>query len=186
MSKKSEPGGKRHDFGGTKDSGARGFLGGLADVLDKLSELAETGRSLSSSGEFGTPSGHESKAEVLKGVYGFNVKVGLGGDGDQVKVEPFGNVKVDRQAKPGVVVQEMREPAVDVMEEGDHVLIVAEMPGVGPDDIKLEVHDDVLTLAATAGDKKYRKEVLLPKSCPRARMTLSCNNGIVKIRCPLN
>ena len=186
MSKKNQPGGKQRDFGGTKDSSGRGFLGGLADVLDKLSELAETGRSLSGSGEFDAPSRHQSSSEVSKGLYGFSVKVGLGGDGDQVKVEPFGNLKVDRQAKPGVVVQEVREPAVDVMEEGDHVLIVAEMPGVGPDDIKLEVHDDVLTLTATADDKKYRKEVLLPKSCPRARMKLSCNNGIVKIRCPLN
>lgn len=183
MSKKAEKSDKQSDFGPAHDSGARGFMGGLADVLEKLSELAETGRNLSRSGEFGVPAGQESSRKQLKGVYGFNVKVGLGDD--PVQVEPFGNIKVDRQAKPGVVVQEIREPAVDVMEEGDHVLIVAEMPGVGADDVKLEVHDDVLTLAATAGDKKYRKEVLLPKNCPRERMTLSCNNGIVKIRCPL-
>jgi HSP20 family protein len=181
MTKKTEKNDKQSDFGMAHGSGGRGFMGGLADVLEKLSELAETGRNLSRSGEFGADP--ESSGKQLKGVYGFNVKVGLGGD--PVQVEPFGNIKVDRQAKPGVVVQEIREPAVDVMEEGDHVLIVAEMPGVGEDDVKLEVHDDVLTLAATAGDKKYRKEVLLPKSCPRERMTLSCNNGIVKIRCPL-
>jgi HSP20 family protein len=65
------------------------------------------------------------------------------------------------------------------------VLIVAEMPGISESDLKLEVHDDVLIVVAEAGDKKYRKEVLLPKSCPRERMTLSCNNGIVKIRCPM-
>jgi HSP20 family protein len=177
MSKKAH---KQGDFG-RRDSGARGFMGGLADVLEKLSELAETGRSLSRSGEFGADT--EEGGKQVKGVYGVNVKMGLGGD--QVEVEPFGNIKVDRQAKPGVVVQEVREPAVDVMEESDHVLIVAEMPGVGTDDVQLEVHDDVLTLAATAGDKKYRKEVMLPKNCPRERMTLSCNNGIVRIRCPL-
>jgi HSP20 family protein len=109
--------------------------------------------------------------------------VGLGGE--EARVEPFGNLKVDRNAKSGVVVQEVREPAVDLMEEADHVLIVAEMPGVAAADVKLEVHDDVLTIAADAGDKKYRKEILLPKSCPRERMTLSCNNGIVRIRCPI-
>ena len=104
----------------------------------------------------------------------------------QPTVEPFGNIKVDRHAREGVVVAEVREPAVDVLEESDHLLIVAEMPGVGAADVKLEVHDDVLTLSAAAGDKKYRKEVLLPKSCPRERMTLSCNNGIVRIRCALD
>ncbi len=171
MNKRSGKGGKTHDSGG-------GFLSGLAEVIDKLSELAETGRTLSRSGELTSNSGQE-----LKGVYGFNVRVGLGGE--EPKVEPFGNIKLDRNAREGVVVQEVREPAVDVMEEADHLLIVAEMPGVGAADLKLEVHDDVLTIAADAGDKKYRKEILLPKSCPRERMTLSCNNGIVRIRCPM-
>src|SRR5271170_3512631 len=128
MTKKAEKSDRQSDFGPAPDSGGRGFMGGLADVLEKLSELAETGRNLSRSGEFGAPADHESSGKQLKGVYGFNVKVGLGGD--PVQVEPFGNIKVDRQAKPGVVVQEIREPPVDVMEEGDHVLIVAEMPGV--------------------------------------------------------
>jgi HSP20 family protein len=155
-----------------------GFLDGLADVLDKLSELAESGRSLSRSGEF-TATDRE-----LKGMYGFNVRVGIGGE--HPSVEPFGNIKVDKHGTERVVVQEVREPAVDVLEEGDHVLIVAEMPGVGASDVHLEVNDDVLTIAATSGDRKYRKEVLLPKSCPPERMTLTCNNGVVKIRCPAN
>jgi|SRR5215469_9340081 len=172
MSKGSGKPGKAHDSGG-------GFLSGLAEVLDRLQELAETGQSLSRSGGFTSPSGKE-----WKGVYGFNVKVGLGGE--EPKVEPFGNIKVDRNAREGVVVQEVREPAVDVMEEGDHLLIVAEMPGVGKEDLQLDVHDDVLTIAAQAGEKKYRKEILLPKSCPRERMAIICNNGIVKISCPMN
>ncbi len=169
-----------------KPSGSNGgFLAGLADVIDKLSELAEAGRTLSRSGEFTSESGsHESGGKQFKGMYGFNVKVGLGGD--EPTVEPFGNIKVDRHAREGVVVAEVREPAVDVLEESDHLLIVAEMPGVGAADVKLEVHDDVLTLSAAAGDRKYRKEVLLPKSCPLERMTLSCNNGIVRIRCALD
>src|SRR5215831_14979227 len=106
-----------------------GFLSGLADVLDKLSELAETGRTLSRSGEFNST---EPGGKEFKGMYGFSVKVGLGGE--EPRVEPFGNIKVDRQAREGVVVAEVREPAVDVLEESDHVLIVAEMPGVGADD----------------------------------------------------
>jgi HSP20 family protein len=165
--------------GTTHDSGARGFLTGLAEVLDKLQDLAETGHTLSRSGEFTS-----SPNQEFKGVYGFNVRVGLGGEAP--KVEPFGNIKVDRSVREGVSVQEVREPAVDVMEESDHVLIVAEMPGVGVDELKLEVDGDVLTLSAAGGGKKYRKEILLPGNCPRERMQLSCNNGIVKIRCPRN
>ena len=71
----------------------------------------------------------------VKGVYGFSVKVGLGDKGDkEVKVEPFGNVR--RDDKTGeTVVQEIREPVVDVFEEKDHTLVVAEMPGVSTKDV---------------------------------------------------
>lgn len=72
---------------------------------------------------------------------------------------------------------------VDIFEEDDHLLIVAEMAGVGSDDVKLEVKDDVLTVWAEKGDKKYRKEVLLPGNFSREKMEVSCNNGILEIKC---
>ena len=60
-----------------------------------------------------------------------------------MKVEPFGNVAKD--AKTGrATVHEVIEPPVDVFEEADHVLVVAELPGVSDEDIKLELRDDVL------------------------------------------
>ena len=65
------------------------------------------------------------------------------------------------------VVEEIREPVVDLFEEKDHLLIVAEMPGISAADVQLEVKDDVLTIMAAKGDKKYRKEVLLPGSYPK-------------------
>lgn len=104
----------------------------------------------------------------------------VGGTG--VKVEPFGNIKKDEESGR-TVVKEIREPVVDLFEEEDHTLVVAEMPGIGVDDVKLEVEDDLLTIQAERGQKKYRKEVLLPQSYPRDKMQVSCNNGIVEIRC---
>jgi len=153
-----------------------GMLKGLGSLVEKLGELAETGRELSESGEIHGLGGDKG----VKGMYGFTVKVGLGGEG--VKVEPFGNIKPDRMSgRP--VVQEVIEPVVDVFEEADHTLVVAEMPGIAAEDVRLEVTDDVLTMTAERGQKKYRKEVLLPKSCPREKMRLSCTNGVVEIRC---
>ncbi|MGA2866884.1 MAG: Hsp20/alpha crystallin family protein [Verrucomicrobiota bacterium] len=151
-----------------------GMLSGLGGLLDKLNELAETGAELRRTGEI-----HGAGKEI-KGIYGFTVKVGLG---DQAaRVEPFGNIRADkRTGQP--VVQEIREPVVDVFEEKDHVLIVAEMPGISAADVRLEVKDDVLTIAAAKGDKRYRKEVLLPGSYPKAKMRLVCNNGVLEIKC---
>jgi HSP20 family protein len=153
-----------------------GILGGLTDLVEKLGELSEKGETLSRTGGFEWGEGGKER----KGVFGFSVKTVLGGD--EVAVEPFGNIRRDEESGE-TVVQEMREPVVDVFEEGDHTLIVAEMPGIGVDDVRLEVRDDVLTIQAEKGDMKYRKEVLLPQSHPREKMDVSCNNGILEIKC---
>ncbi len=155
--------------------GFGGVFKGLADLIEKLGDLAEKGEKLKKSGEF--------QQKDLKGVYGFSVKVGLGEKGEKgVKVEPFGNVR--RDARTGeTTVQEIREPIVDVFEEKDHILIVGELPGISTKDVRLEVKDDLLTIYAEKKDKKYRKEILLPRAYPQEKMKVSCNNGILEIRC---
>ena len=155
--------------------GLGGVFKGLAGLVEKLGELAEKGEEFSRKGEI---RGTEEKG--IKGVYGFSVKVGLGGEG--IKVEPFGNIRKDRTTSEAVV-HEIREPMVDVFEEEDHVLIVAEMPGVAREDLRLDLKDDILTISAERGDTKYRKEILLPGNFDAEKMTVSCNNGIVEIKC---
>jgi HSP20 family protein len=153
---------------------AGGILSGLAGLLDKLNDLAETGAELRQSSEVRGAGGK------VQGIYGFTVKVGLG---DQAaRVESFGNIRADKKTGQPVV-EEIREPVVDVFEEKDHLLIVAEMPGISAGDVKLEIKDDVLTITANRGDKKYRKEVLLPCAYARDKMDLSCHNGVLEIRC---
>ena len=151
-----------------------GILSGLAGLVGKLNELAEAGGELQREGEI------HGAGKGVRGIYGFTVKVGLGDQG--ARVEPFGNIRTDK-ATGRAVVEEIREPVVDVLEEKDHLLIVAEMPGIGAADARLEVKDDVLTITAAKGDKKYRKEVLLPGSYPKEKMTLSWNNGVLEIKC---
>jgi HSP20 family protein len=171
MTKKSKEKSKHE----SSDSGLGGIFGGLADLIEKLGDLADKGKELSGSGEFEPGSSKE-----LKGIYGFNVRVGLGDK--KVKVEPFGNIKKDRESGE-TFVQEVREPLVDIFEEEDHTLIVAEMPGVGEKDVKLTIHDDVLTIRAERGDKRYRKEVLLPKAYRIKDIKISCNNGMLELKC---
>ena len=170
MAKKNREEGKSSEEG----VGLGGILKGLGDLVEKLHELGEAGQQLSRTGEI------RGSGQDVKGIYGFTVKVGLGDD--KPRVEPFGNLHKD--TKSGLtVVQEMREPVVDVFEEEDHVLVVAEMPGISTADVQVSVEDDLLTIAAQRGDKKYRKEVLLPASLAREKMQISCNNGVLEIKC---
>jgi HSP20 family protein len=154
-------------------AGLSGFFGGLGTLLEKLGELAETGGELRKTGEI------RGKDDKLRGVFGFNIKVGLGDEG--IKIEPFGNVRKDKETgRP--VVHEVREPMVDVFDEQDHVLLVAEMPGVSETDVRIELKDDILTLSAAKGDTKYSKEVLLPQAFTAAQMSHTCRNGILKVK----
>lgn len=157
-------------------SGLNGLLGGLGAFVDKLGELAEKGEKLRKSGEFKS----SDPAGKVRGVYGFSVKVGLGNE-DDVTVEPFGNVHKDQQTGK-TVVAEVREPMIDIFEEENHILVVAEMPGIGESDIKLDLKEDILTISAGRGDKKYQKEVLLPAAYSPDKMSHTCRNGVLEVK----
>lgn len=158
------------------DGGLGGLLKGLGDLVEKLGELAEKGESLSRSGEIP----FKDRERGLKGFYGFSVKVGLGDQ--EAKVEPFGNIRKDETTGESVI-HEVREPMVDLFEEADYTLVVAEMPGISAEDVRLDIKDDLLTIYAESGDKKYQKELLLPRSYAREKMRVSSNNGILEIKC---
>jgi HSP20 family protein len=154
-----------------------GFLGKLGSVVEKLVDLAETGQNLSKTGEL---KGLDPQGK-LRGVYGFSIKTGIGRQGEsELKIEPFGNIH--RDASGDAVAEDVREPLVDVHEEEDHVLVLAEIPGVSKKDVQLELAQDRLTIRAQRGEKRYHKEVVLPRSFSPENMRWDCASGILKIR----
>ena len=158
---------------GEFDLGLGGIFRGLGDFVDNLSDLAEKGKEIQKTGEI------KSLNKMISGVYGFSVKIG-GLGGDKVKVEPFGNIHKDKKGK--AVVDELREPIVDIFEESDHTLIVAEMPGVDEKDISIDLKDDILQISAETRGKKYRKEILLKESFAKDRMVHAYKNGVLEIK----
>ena len=153
------------------DFGLGGMLKGIGNLTNLLSDMVETGeRVVRRTGEF-TVKG----LGKAKGIYGLNVRMGLGG---LPTVEDFGNIRATNE---GTVISDEREPLVDVFDEGDEILVVAELPGVEQDDIRLEVSDDVLSLS-TVGDGRFAKEILLPSAVEPGTMKTTCKNGVLEIR----
>jgi HSP20 family protein len=154
------------------DLGFGGLFKGLGDFLDLLSEMVETGEEeVTRTGEFKV----KGLGDKARGVYGFSVRTGIGGI---PRVERFGNI---RTTEEGPVVAEVREPLVDVFDEDQEIVVVAELPGVGEEEIHIEVQDDILSLETT-GERKYAKEILLPGPVDAATLQKAYKNGILELR----
>lgn len=154
------------------DFGFSSVLKGFGSFLDILSEMAEKGeREIKREGELG------SKEKGFKAVYGFSVKIL--GEGKPV-IEPFGNIREDKEKGP--VVDEVREPIVDVFDEGDHLVVLAELPGVDEKGIKYELKKDILIISAETGERKYYKEILLPTLVNKENISSSYRNGIFEMK----
>jgi HSP20 family protein len=91
-------------------------------------------------------------------------------------------------------------PSVDVIETPDSIRLKAELAGVGPDDIKLEVDDNVLTLS---GERRFEEEVhedryyrierrygsftrsiALPQNVEAEKIEASFENGVLEVTVP--
>jgi len=115
----------------------------------------------------------------MKGVYGFTIRTMVGPSGERRPiVQPFGNIK---RTPKGPVVEETREPIIDIFEEGDIVQIVAELPGVTEQEIHYEIHGDVITLS-TSGKRKYYKEILLKSPVEEGSAQASYKNGMFELK----
>lgn len=160
------------------DLGFGGLFKGLGNVVDLLSgmvetvETGETGQGeVTRTGEFKI----KGLGEKGRGVYGFTVRTGIGGT---PQVEHFGNI---RATEAGPVVAEVREPLVDVFDEGQEIVVAAELAGVGEEEIRVAVQDDILSLETT-GERKYAKEILLSGPVDAATLKKTYKNGILELR----
>lgn len=117
-------------------------------------------------------------------VYGYSISIGP--DGKPV-IQEFGNIKPTQRPKAFGSEQrylpptEAREPLVDIINEADHVRVVAELPGVDKSEIKTTVADDKLTIQVESPTRKYYKEVQLPTPVDPDSTEASYNNGVLEI-----
>ena len=82
--------------------------------------------------------------------------------------------------KESPVPAPQRDVITDTFDEGDYLVIIAELPGVDEKDIKVEVNDDRLVLSARSQGRQYRKEVELP-CMVKGKPGLTYKNGILRI-----
>jgi HSP20 family protein len=121
------------------------------------------------------------KKEIGPIVYGYSVTIGP--DGKPV-VREFGNVR-RAEGEPWKAIQDKREPLVDVVSSGKEVKVIAELPGVNKDDIKVQVKERSVVISVDKEDRGYYKELELPGLVDPDRARTTYNNGILEVAIPL-
>jgi HSP20 family protein len=113
----------------------------------------------------------------------------------------------DLQAKEKVELQTTAEstrdvpsyiPAVDIYESPEALTLVADMPGVGPEGVVIDVHDNLLTLRGTVtleGEKErvllqeygvgdYSREFTLGRTIDQSKIEASMKHGVLTLTLP--
>lgn len=108
--------------------------------------------------------------------YGFRITVGPDG---KPRFEEFGNM---RPGLKGPEISDQIEPIVDVIDQRDEVVVVADLPGVEKEDIRLSAVGDLLTVSVDTERRKYHKEIRLPAKVEPETAKASYKNGVLEVR----
>lgn len=81
------------------------------------------------------------------------------------------------------VSPDVAEPPVDIFQEAQEVVVIAEVPGIELADLELKVESDVLSISTKpTARRSYRKEIGLGCQVDGGSLKATCRNGIVEIR----
>lgn len=100
----------------------------------------------------------------------------------------------------GTREQRAWSPSLDVHQEGDTMVICAEVAGIDPDQVDISVEDDVLTISGSREDHdeveegqwirrerhsgQFRRSVSLPPGVDPEQIQASARHGLIEIRVP--
>ncbi|MCS7115433.1 MAG: Hsp20/alpha crystallin family protein [Nitrososphaerota archaeon] len=104
------------------------------------------------------------------------------------KTEKFKPVSKPRRSRYGSlkILKKPRwkepSPLIDVFQEKDSILVVAELKGFNRENIKTHVEGQRLVLSARAQGRRYYKSLNLPVAVIPETMRITYKNGVLEIR----
>jgi HSP20 family protein len=108
-------------------------------------------------------------------VFGFSMRTGP--DGKPI-IQRFGNPPTDDNPETTPSL----EPLVDVVDEDDEIIVVAEVPGVERDEIKVRIKGTALTIHADNPERPYHKVIELPSKVKKEDAKSAIRNGVLEVR----
>ncbi len=91
-------------------------------------------------------------------------------------------------------------PAMDLVEADDHFLLRADLPGLGEEDVSIEIHDNTLTISGERKSEyekrergwyrveratgRFSRSLSLPEGIDPDAVTASFDKGVLEVRIP--
>lgn len=155
--------------------GSRTIADGLESLAEALRSVTEEARSFERTVSFG------GGADGFEGVVRVEFGTNIGGDTRASTTSP----PTARSAATGPDDdRRVRRPVVDVTEQDDAIVVVAEMPGVTTETLTWAVEDRALSLEASTERTRYGRVVTLPGAVDADAATLTVQAGVVELVLP--
>jgi len=121
----------------------------------------------------------EAAEVTVEGPYFYGFSITIGPDGRPI-IQEFGNVRPSRW---GIEKSDVRRPYVEthVDPKAGVLKVVAELPGVDKESIKVNATEGVVTIRAEQGDRKYYADVKLPAKVDPTTAKASYRNGVLEV-----
>jgi HSP20 family protein len=90
--------------------------------------------------------------------------------------------KTDSPAKAGA--HDFVAPAVDVYENDDEFLVLADLPGIGQNGAEVTLEHERLVLEAKSDARAFRREFSVPQSIDSDKVSASMKAGVLSVHLP--
>jgi HSP20 family protein len=142
----------------------------IYDELEKLGDLID--ETLQKSFD---PSSEKTPSRCNR-VQGFSIKIGPDG---KPRIQKFNNRQPQRNEPK---IGDDPEPLVDLIEEGETLVVLAALPGVKKDDIDLRITENCLTVSVDTADLEWYNEFKLPTKVDPQSARASYKNGVLEVK----
>lgn len=146
----------------TGEDPLQGLFRGLQNLVHSVAKVTETGVERVRHGVFPQGTG-------LQGVYGFTIKADL--------AKPSVTIEVGQVPERDVIA-----PRIEQTDEADSLRLVAEMPGVSSEDVRVAIEGATLRLSAERGSRRYRRDIALSFVPAAGALSYICADGVVEIQ----
>jgi HSP20 family molecular chaperone IbpA len=188
---------QRNGGGTSFEGGLTGFFKGLNDIANFINDLADKAEQAAQGGSTSSqrrePRGRDFNPDPYRG------RGALGRNRSSSSVpyttnnRPAPRPSYVRPATPPVaptiasnpeMTATVREPYMEIHDEADEglIMIVAELPGVLAENLKVELLEDILIIRGEAEGYRYEKETLLPVAVQPEPLSRTYQNGLLELR----